>query len=74
MGILDSFIAFTMGLSGDKLQAVEADLAALMDSYSDRFGFTSEELAELEQRVAEPNPKFAHPNDVERIFGKPFSR
>jgi hypothetical protein len=32
MGILDSFISFTKGLSGARRQAVEAELAALMES------------------------------------------
>jgi hypothetical protein len=73
MTILDAFIAFTKGLTGEKLQSVEADLAALMEGYSERYGFTPEELAEIDRRVAEPHPRFAGADEVERIFGKRFS-
>lgn len=74
MGILESFFAFAKGLNGERLRAVESDLAALMEAYSDRFAFTPEEISELDRRVAESNPKFAGTDEVERIFGKPFSR
>ena len=73
MGILESFVSFAKGLTGERRQEVEADLAALMESYSDRYEFTREELEELDRRMAEPRPQFAPAEDVERIFGKPFS-
>ena len=73
MGILESFVSFAKGLTGERRQEVEADLAALMESYSDRYEFTREELAELDRRMAEPRPQCAPAEDVERIFGKPFS-
>jgi hypothetical protein len=74
MGVLESFIAFTKGLSGEKRQAIESDLAALMEAYSDRYAFTPDEMSELDRRVAEPNPKFAGADQIKRVFGKPFSR
>jgi hypothetical protein len=73
MGILESFVSFAKGLTGERRAEVEADLAALMESYSDRYDFRPEELSELDRRLAEPRPKFAAAEDIERIFGKPFS-
>lgn len=73
MGILDSFISFTKRLSDERRQAIEADLAALMECYSERYEFSADELSELDRRVAEPQPEFANSKDVERAFGKPFS-
>lgn len=73
MGIIDSFISFARGLTGERRQEVESDLAALLESYSERYEFTQEELSELDRRVAEPHAHFASAKDVERIFGKPFS-
>jgi hypothetical protein len=69
MGIIDSFISFVKGLSGERRQAVEAELAALMESYSERFEFTQDELAELDARVAEPKPRYATADEVEKVLG-----
>ena len=74
MGILDSFISFTRGLTGERRQAIEAELAALMESYSIQYALTPEEIAEIDRRLAEPHPKYASPDEIERIFGKPFSK
>lgn len=69
MGIIESFVSFAEGLTGQRRKALEAELAALMDSYSERFEFTPEELAELDRRVAEPTPRYAAADDVERELG-----
>jgi hypothetical protein len=72
MTMLDKFIAFASALPDDQRESVEESLAALMESLSAEFDFTPEELAELDRRVAEPNPKFSDPDDITKIFGKPF--
>lgn len=72
MTMLDKFIAFASALPADQRESVEESLAALMESLSAEFDFTSEELAELDRRVAEPNPEFADPAAIAKIFGKPF--
>jgi len=69
MTIIESFVSFAKGLPADKLEAVEAGLAALLDSYSARYEFGEGELAELDRRVAEPAPRFAVQQDIEAIFG-----
>lgn len=69
MGIIESFVSFAEGLTGQRRKALEAELAALMESYSERFEFTPEELAELDRRVAEPKPRYASADEVERELG-----
>ena len=69
MGIIESFVTFARGLTGQRRQALEAELADLMDSYSERFEFTSDELTELDARVAEPNPRYATADEVEKVLG-----
>jgi hypothetical protein len=73
MTMLDAFVSFAKGLPADHLQSVEAELAALMESYSERYGFTDGELSELDRRVAEPKPAFADSAEIAELFGKPFS-
>ena len=73
MTMLETFLSFAKGLPADRLQSVEAALAALMETYSEQHAFTQNELSELDRRVAEPTPAFADPADVTALFGKPFS-
>lgn len=73
MTMLETFVSFARGLPADRLQSVEAALAALMESYSERYGFTGSELSELDRCVAEPKPAFADPAEIAALFGKPFS-
>lgn len=72
MTVLDKFLSFAKALPADKLEAVEESLAALMESMSPEHDFTPAELAELEARAADPNPEFADPAEIAKIFGKPF--
>ena len=46
--------------------------SALMESMSARYDFTPAELADLQMRLAEPNPEFSDPADIAKIFGKQF--
>lgn len=73
MTVIDRFLSFARGLSEDRLESVEEALAALMDSYSERYDFAPTELDEIDRRVAEPRPEYASPQEIEALFGKPFS-
>lgn len=73
MTVLESFVSFAKGLPADRLESVEAALATLMDSYSEQYEFTPAERAELDRRVADPNPAFADPDEITKLFGKPFA-
>ena len=67
MTILERFIAFTEGLAPERLRRVEEILEAIMHDDGEA-GFTPEQLAELDRRLAEPDPQYADPEDVEAIF------
>ena len=73
MTMLDKFIAFASALPVDQRESVEESLAALMESMSDRYDLTPDELAETDRRIADPDRKFASPEAIAKIFGKPFS-
>ena len=73
MTMLDKFVSFAKGLPADRLQSMEATLAALMESYSDGYDFTTAELAELDRRTSVANPQFSKPDEITKLFGKPFS-
>jgi hypothetical protein len=72
MTVLDKFIAFASALPADQRESVEETLADLMEAMSAECDFTPTEMAELESRMAETNPKFSDPADIAKIFGKPF--
>jgi hypothetical protein len=57
MTILEKFVAFTEGLTAERRAAVEEILASLMDSDSPEFALTADELAEIDRRMADPNPE-----------------
>ncbi|MEM1132655.1 MAG: hypothetical protein AAGH53_06950 [Pseudomonadota bacterium] len=73
MRTLEKFIFFVEQRSAAQSQSVEANLAALMESYSEEYAFTEAEISELDRRMAEPNPELAAPEDIAKLFGKPFS-
>ena len=72
MTVLDNFIAFARALPAERREAVEDTLAALMDSYAERYDFTPDELTELRRRAAETDPALSDPGDIANLFGKPF--
>ena len=72
MTVLDSFVAFARALPADRREAIEDALAALMDSFGDRFDFTTDEMAELRRRAAESEPELSDPRDITQLFGRPF--
>ncbi len=73
MTMLDKFLSFARRLPADRLESVEQSLAALMESLSDRFDFTPEELAEIDRRVAHADPQYSNPDDIAEIFGQRFT-
>jgi hypothetical protein len=74
MTVLDSFLAFTARLGEADRTSVEETLAAIMESYDSRYEFTADEVAEIEQRIAETDPAMASDDQVRQIFGHAFDR
>jgi DNA repair ATPase RecN len=73
MTMLEKFISFTKDLPADQLESVEQSLAALMESLSEKYGFSAEQLIELDSRMAEEHPEYASEAEITKIFGKPFN-
>lgn len=73
MTVLEKFLQFAERLPAERLSSVEAALAEIMASHSDRYDFNAAELAMLDQRVAEEQPAFSDSGDIAKLFGKPFS-
>lgn len=73
MTMIDQFIAFTRTLPSDRLAPVEEALGAIMATWSDEAGYTGEELAELDRRLAEPKPEYSDSEDIAKLLGKPFA-
>jgi hypothetical protein len=73
MTILEKFLQFAEHLPADRLNSVEAALSEIMESYSDRYGFTVSEQQMIDQRVAETKPAFSSSENIAKLFGKPFS-
>lgn len=73
MTMLEKFMAFAKALPADRLESVEEVLATLMETYSDKYDLTADQLAEMEKRLAEKNPEYASQAEITAIFGKPFS-
>lgn len=68
MTILEKFVAFAERLPAARRDEIEAALTALMDCYTREFEFTSAELEELDHRVAEPRPRFASSEEIDRLM------
>lgn len=66
-------MAFAKALPSDRLESVEEVLATLMESYSEKYDLTAEQLADMEKRMAEENPEYASRAAIAALFGKPFS-
>ena len=73
MTTIEKFLHFAERLPADRLNSVEAALAEIMESYSDRHDFTASEQRLIDQRVAETKPDFSNSEDITQLFGKPFS-
>lgn len=68
MTVLDRFLDFARALPADRLQTVEDVLEAIMNAAEPGVEFSATELAELDRRMAEPDPRYASGNEVESLF------
>ena len=68
MTMLDKFMSFAKDLPADRLESVEETLAALMESLSEKYEFTPDQLAELDSRMAEEHPEYASEEAITKIF------
>ena len=68
MTILEKFVAFAQALAAEERQEVESLLASIMNGHAAEFELTPEELTELDRRMADPNPEYADPAEIEAIF------
>ncbi len=73
MTVLEKFMVFAKDLPADRLESVEEVLAALMETYSEKYDLTADQMAEMEKRMAEKNPEYASQEAITAIFGKPFT-
>ncbi|WEK45892.1 MAG: hypothetical protein P0Y56_12770 [Candidatus Andeanibacterium colombiense] len=74
MTTLEKFVAFAEALPSERRQEVEDLLADLMAAEGAEGDFTAEELAELDRRLANPNPRYADPKDIAVVSGLPAPR
>jgi hypothetical protein len=70
MTTLEKFISFAKTLDGDQRGSLDAVLTSVMESYSDNYALTEDELAEIDRRVADPNLQLASDAEITAIFGK----
>ena len=68
MGVIEQFVVFAETLSDDRRREIEEILESIMESDSAEFVFTDEELEEIDRRLADPNPQYADPAEIEAIF------
>ena len=73
MTVLEKFITFAKALPSNERESIDEVLASLMRSHGAEFDFSPPELSELDRRLADPHPEFADPEEITRLFGKPFS-
>lgn len=73
MTLLEKFVSFANALPSDRMESVEENLAALMLSLSNKYGFSESEQAEIDRRFAIADAEFSSESDITKIFGKPFS-
>lgn len=70
MTIFEKFAEFAECLPDDRRAAIEELLADIMESEGADCDFTPEQLAELDRRMADPNPEYASPEEVEAFFAR----
>lgn len=73
MTSIDQFVAFAKALPLDRLENVEDALASIVATYADDVDFSASELAEIDRRLAEPNPQYSSLNEIEGLLRKPFA-
>jgi hypothetical protein len=73
MTVLETFMSFAKQLPADRLRSVESALASVMQTYSEDYEFTGTELQTVDQRLADPDPRYSDSKEISKLFGKPFS-
>lgn len=74
MGVLKKFMAFAEALPRHSRTSVENVLETLMATHRADTELTPEELAELDRRLADPNPRYADLANIESLLGQPFRK
>lgn len=73
MTVIDQFVKFTQALDDEQRRALEDDLKLLMERHipipPDDWELSPAQLAELDRRMADPNPKYADPAQVAKLLG-----
>lgn len=74
MGKLEDFVAFAKSLPSEQRGDIEKLLEKVQSSYSQDSRLSPEQEAENRRRFADPNPEYADIEEVEKIFGRKFTR
>lgn len=69
MTIFEEFVAFAEALPDDRRATIAELLSDIMASEGD-WQLSGEQLAELDRRMADPNPQYADPAGVEALFAR----
>lgn len=70
MTIFEKFAEFAERLPDDRRAEIEELLAEIMESEGADWSLSPEQLAELERRMADPNPQYATAEEVEAFFAR----
>jgi len=70
---LEEFVTFAKRLPKGRRFQLDEILSGIMATMDDKTAFTNAELAELDKRMANPNPEFASDAEIKAVFGKSFS-
>lgn len=70
---LQKFTKFVEALSGQQREDVERLMESVMLNYDERYKLSAEQEAEIERRIADPNPKYVSDVEMEEFFGKPLN-
>jgi putative addiction module component (TIGR02574 family) len=69
MTVFEEFVAFAEALPDDR-RAVIAELVSDIMGAEGDWQLSREQLAELDRRMADPNPDYADPAEVEAFFAR----
>lgn len=73
MTLIDKFVAFAKALPADRRAPVEEALGSIMATLADDTAFTTNDLTELDRRLAEPKVEYLSGEEITELLGKPFA-